>query len=114
MRTATTRATTADKEAVLRDFMTMPNVGPATALDLWNLGYRSRDELKGADPEKMYERLCKFAEVRMDRCVLYTFRAVVYLASTPTPAPDRIMWWHWKDTKDAAPQRNKKKSSGQR
>ena len=38
------------RNAVLKDFQTIPNVGPRTAQDLWQLGVRSIAELKNADP----------------------------------------------------------------
>ena len=85
------------RNAVLKDFQTIPNVGPRTAEDLWQLGIRSTAELEGADPEKMYKRLGKLKGVRIDPCQLYVFRSVVYFASHKTHKPDLLKWWNWKD-----------------
>lgn len=85
------------RAAVLKEFRTIPNVGPKTAEDLWQLGVRSLAELKGADPEAMYERLCGLKRVRIDPCQLYVFRSIVYFVSRKTPQPELLKWWVWKD-----------------
>jgi hypothetical protein len=85
------------RNKILKDFQTIPNVGPRTADDLWQLGVRSIAELKGADPQKMYDRLCKLRGVRIDPCQLYVFRSVVYYASRMTHKPELLKWWAWKD-----------------
>jgi len=72
-------------------------VGPSVAADLWNLGFRSVDELRGEDAEALYERLCDLQGVRVDRCMLYVLRCAVYYASTPQPDPELLKWWNWKD-----------------
>jgi Pathogenicity locus len=59
----------------LREFQTLGSVGPATAGDLWQLGYRSIAELVDADPEDMYRR--------MD--------------AIQGPEPELSKWWAWKD-----------------
>jgi hypothetical protein len=83
--------------ASLKDLRRIPGVGPSIASDLWNLGYRSVDDLKGQDPEEMYETHCDQQGMPVDRCVLYVFRCAVYFAETPDPDPDRLRWWYWKD-----------------
>jgi uroporphyrinogen-III synthase len=85
--------------ATLRDFQTLASVGPATAGDLWQLGYRSIAELAHADPEEMYRRMDAIQGPGLDRCVLYVFRCVVYQAQTPQPDPELTKWWAWKDAK---------------
>lgn len=72
-------------------------MGPSVAADLWNLGFRSVDELRGEDAEALYERLCDLQGVRVDRCMLYVLRCAVYYASTPQPDPELLKWWNWKD-----------------
>ena len=84
---------------VLKDFQRIPGIGKACSIDLWNLGYRSVEELKGEDPEVMYEKLCEFQGQHIDRCMLYTFRCAVYFAETKNPKPDKLKWWNWKDKK---------------
>jgi hypothetical protein len=86
-----------ERAAVLKRFQSLPNVGPRTAEDLWRLGLRSPSELKGRDPEEMYERLCALKGIRIDRCQLYVFRSLVYFASRKAPKPALLKWWAWKD-----------------
>jgi hypothetical protein len=66
-------------------------------MDLWNLGYRSVPELKGEDPQEMYETHRDQLGAPVDRCVLYAFRCAVYFASTENPDPEKLKWWNWKD-----------------
>lgn len=83
----------------LNDLKRIPGVGDKVAQDLWELGYRSVRELKGQDPEGMYERLCEYQGTHVDRCMLYVFRCAVYFASTENHDPELLKWWNWKDTK---------------
>lgn len=81
---------------ILKEFQTIPGVGKSIAMDLWNLGYRSIDELKNQNPEKMYARFCKMVGTHVDRCLLYTFRCAVYFASNKVHDPELLKWWNWK------------------
>ncbi len=86
-----------DRAAVLKELQRIPGVGKSLSADLLDLGIRSVEALDGADPEALYERLCALRGVRQDPCVLYVFRCAVYFASTPSPDPDKLRWWRWKD-----------------
>jgi hypothetical protein len=88
------------QQEVLRDFRRIPGVGPRIARDLWDLGLRGVEELKGQDPERLYEALCDFQGQRVDRCMLYVFRCAVYFASHDVHVPDLLLWWNWKDAPD--------------
>ena len=79
------------------DLQTIPGVGPSISQDLRELGYGSVAELKGQDPQEMFERLCLRQGQYVDRCVLYVFRCAVYFAETGEPEPDLLKWWNWKD-----------------
>ncbi len=83
--------------AALEDLQRIPGVGKAVARDLWNLGFRSVDQLRGQDPQALYDRLCALQGGHVDRCMLYTFRCAVYFASTQLPEPELLKWWNWKD-----------------
>ena len=75
----------------------IPYVGKATEAS-WNLiGYNTIESLKGADPEKMYQKECELRDLEVDRCQLYMYRMVVYYANTKNPDPDKLKWWYWKD-----------------
>lgn len=75
----------------------IPGVGPSIAQDLVDLGIQWVIDLKGADPEALYERLCLMRGQHIDRCVLYVFRCAVYFASHEEHDPLLLKWWNWKD-----------------
>lgn len=79
------------------ELQTIPGIGPAMAIDLRDLGIRRVTDLKGRDPERMYQRLIALRGAHQDRCVLYVFRCAVYFASTRSPRRDLLDWWRWKD-----------------
>lgn len=87
------------KEINLKALQTIPGVGSSIAKDLIDLGYKSVSELKGADPELMYQKLCGLRIQQIDRCVLYVFRCAVYFANSKTHDPELLKWWNWKDKK---------------
>ena len=83
--------------AVLRALQVIPGVGRSVSVDLWNLGIRAVDDLRGRDPEELYQRLCVLQQTHVDRCMLYTLRCAVYFASNETHDPELLKWWSWKD-----------------
>ena len=85
------------KQDALKDLQRIPGIGKSLSQDLWNLGIRSVPDLKGRDPEELYERICYQQGAHVDRCVLYTFRCAVYYASAEQHDPELLKWWNWKD-----------------
>jgi hypothetical protein len=81
--------------SALSRFQALDSVGPATAEDLWILGYRSVAELRTARPRKMYEKLCRLSGVRLDPCVEDVFRAAVAQARDPDLPSEQRNWWYW-------------------
>ena len=83
----------------LKDLRRIPGIGQSLARDLLDLGYSRVDSLAQADPEAMYDTLCRMRGAHIDRCVLYTFRCAVYFASQPAHEhdPELLKWWNWKD-----------------
>jgi hypothetical protein len=86
-----------EKKKVLAQFRIIPGVGESISEDLWDLGLRSLDDLRGADPEILYERMCEQQRRRIDRCMLYVLRCAVYFVTEPVHDPDKLKWWNWKD-----------------
>ena len=80
---------------VLHQFTELDSVGPATAEDLWVLGYRSLAELRTERPREMYERLCRVSGTRLDPCVEDVFRAIVAQARDPELPAEQRNWWYW-------------------
>jgi hypothetical protein len=81
----------------IREFQAIPGVGKSLAQDLVDLGYRKVADLRGENPEKMYQNLRDLREQHIDRCVLYVFRCAVYFASNNVYEPELLKWWNWKD-----------------
>lgn len=79
------------------DLQKIPYVGKETEQDLLLLGFDSIASLKGADPEKMYEKECALKGVKVDRCQLYVYRMAVYYAENEVHDPEKLKWWNWKD-----------------
>ena len=86
-----------EKEKILAEFRQIPGVGKIIAQDFWNIGLRSINDLKNADPDALYQALCAFQHTQVDRCMLYVFRCAVYYASTKNTDPELLKWWNWKD-----------------
>lgn len=86
-----------DKEIALKQFQSIPSIGKACALDLWNIGLRSITDLAGQNPRKLYEKLNKITGVNHDICMLYTFRCAVYFATEKSHEKNKLYWWYWKD-----------------
>lgn len=86
------------QENLLREFQTIPGVGPSLARDFVALGFSSVSELKGRDPEEMYREIRALRGQHVDRCVLYVFRCAVYYASKKVHKPELLKWWNWKDS----------------
>jgi hypothetical protein len=83
----------------LKELQIVPGVGPNIAAHLWNIGIRSVADLRGADPERLYEALCRRERVKVDRCALYVLRCAVYYASRKKHDPEKLLWWNWQDKK---------------
>jgi len=75
----------------------IPGVGKSIADDLRNIGVHSVADLKGKDPEKLYEMSNHFEGKNQDRCLLYVYREAVYFAENTNHDPEKLKWWNWKD-----------------
>jgi len=91
-------------QSAIRNLSVIPGIGPSIATDLYSLGIREVGELRGANPEHLYTRLCEKQGQHVDRCVLYVFRCAVYYVSRSSHDPELLKWWNWKDGKRSARQ----------
>lgn len=82
---------------VLDELQTIPGVGKSIAKNLRDIGIRSIKDLKGKNPEKLYDKSNKFTDIVQDRCLLYTFRCAVYYANHKKHDSQKLKWWNWKD-----------------
>lgn len=62
------------------ELRSLPNVGPAVARKLGRLGIERPEDLRGRDPDELFERLCALDGRPHDPCLLDTFVAVVSYA----------------------------------
>jgi hypothetical protein len=87
------------KNQAVKNLKQIPGVGVSIAADLWNLGIYSVEQLKGKNPEVLYDLSNQFAGITQDRCLLYVFRCAVYYANTERKKqnPEKLKWWNWKD-----------------
>lgn len=69
----------------------IPNIGPAMVGDFKTLGIARPDQLAGADPFALYQRLCRITGTRHDPCVLDTFISAVRFMQGQPARP----WWHY-------------------
>jgi len=81
------------------EFEAIPGVGDKISKELIDLGYKNVGELKGENPEVMYQNLIELRGRHIDRCVLYVFRCAVYFTSNSVHDPELLKWWNWKDKK---------------
>ncbi|GAA5181358.1 helix-hairpin-helix domain-containing protein [Niveibacterium umoris] len=91
------RAPAALPRDVAAELLRIPGIGRAMAGDLHALGIRRVADLVEADPQVLYERLCRLSGARQDPCVLYTFRCAVYFSRHTAHDPELLKWWNWKD-----------------
>jgi Pathogenicity locus len=89
------------KQSALKELQVIPGIGKKMAEELWNLGIHTVSDLKDRDPEELYLQQCDRVGMKVDRCVLYTYRCAVYYASSPQHDPDLLKWWNWKDRTEA-------------
>jgi hypothetical protein len=74
-----------------RELRALPNIGPAIARKLQQLGVERPDDLRGRDPERLFQRLCELDGRRHDPCLLDTFVAAVDRVNGAPPRP----WWYY-------------------
>jgi hypothetical protein len=80
---------TTDEAGALKRLQEIPNVGPAVARRLVELGFDSVGSLRGQDPEELFARTEAIRGAPEDPCLLDTYRAVVAFADTGDARP-----WH--------------------
>ena len=82
-----------------KDLKTIPGIGKDMEQHFFDVGIHTIDDLKGANPEELYEKACIIKGCSIDKCVLYVFRLAVYYANNEVHEPEKLKWWYWKDQK---------------
>jgi nucleotidyltransferase/DNA polymerase involved in DNA repair len=80
------------KERQLADLV---SIGPAMLCDFELLGIRSIAQLARANPERLYEKLCRVTGKSVDICCLDVFTAAVAQARNPRLPAAQRQWWYW-------------------
>ncbi|HRP89435.1 MAG TPA: helix-hairpin-helix domain-containing protein [Edaphocola sp.] len=85
----------------IQELTIIPGVGVSIASDLINIGIKKIEDLKGKDPQQLYDSSNQYVGTVQDRCLLYVFRCAVYFAETPLAEQniEQLKWWNWKDNK---------------
>lgn len=104
-----------EKEAVIKELMTIPWIGKVSANEFYGIGIRKVSDLKDKDPEDIYLKLCiKAGGPPLHRCYLYVIRCAVYYASNEVHNPAMLKWNFWSDANllnnGITKQRNNKKT----
>ena len=86
-----------DTKTAIKDLTQIPGIGKSLATDLINIGINSIAELKGKDPELLFDQSNTFVGIVQDRCVLYIFRCAVYYVTHSVHEPELLKWWNWKN-----------------
>ena len=83
----------------MQELTTIPGIGKSIARDLIDIGIRQVNDLKGKDPQELYEHSNRVAGCTQDKCLLYVFRCAVYYAETPPGKREKqkLNWWYWKN-----------------
>jgi len=89
--------------SAMNNLMQVPGVGKSIAKNLIDIDIMSVNDLKGKNPEKLYDESNSFVGMVQDRCLLYVFRCAVYYADTEETIREqgKLKWWNWKDNKNA-------------
>ncbi len=85
------------KRAAAQSLLCIPGVGTDMQQHLNGLGIDCVDDLKGQDPEELFDRDCAQQGMAVDRCVLYVYRLAVYYAEHEVREKEKLQWWYWKN-----------------
>ncbi len=89
------------KKPKKQELTKIPGIGKSIANDLNEIGIFSVTDLKGQNPELLYDKLNNVKKTIQDKCVLYVFRCAAYYAETDKNSRENelLKWWNWKDSK---------------
>jgi len=73
----------------------LSGIGKAMLEDFALLNIASVPQLAKADPDRLFDKLCRLTDSRQDPCVLDTFRCAIAQARDPKLPTDQRNWWYW-------------------
>jgi nucleotidyltransferase/DNA polymerase involved in DNA repair len=71
------------------------SVGPATLDDLRHLGINTAAQLRRADADRLFAKLCRISGRTHDPCVRDVFAAAIAQANNPDLPEEQRDWWYW-------------------
>ncbi len=86
-----------EDKLTVSDLQKIPGIGANMERHLHNIGIHCIADLKGKDPEELYQKDCLQKGFQDDRCVLYVYRCAVYFAEHEEHDREKLKWWYWKD-----------------
>ncbi len=78
-----------------RKLADLRSVGTATIEDFRQLGITRVDQLKGRDPKKLYDKMCKLTGQKIDICLLDVFQCAIAQAENPNLPAAHRNWFYW-------------------
>ncbi len=72
------------------------------------LGITEVRQLAKANPNQLYDRLCRLTGERQDPCVLDVFTAAVTQAKNPRLPAEQCQWWYWSRVRKAREQKRRR------
>ncbi len=69
----------------------IPNVGKIIAVDLELIGIKKPLDLKGKDAFRLYNKMCKVLDQKIDPCMIDVLMSAVDFAN----GGDARKWWHF-------------------
>lgn len=83
-------------EKTLKELEKIPWIGPKSSRAFWDVGVRSVEDLKGEDPEELYEEIRKQGDPTINIVFLYVIRCAIYYLREDHYDPKLLKWWNWK------------------
>jgi hypothetical protein len=78
-----------------RQLADLTSIGPAMRRDFELLGIRSVAQLARANPQRLFEKLCRVTGKNADICCLDVFTCAVAQARHPRLPAAQRQWWYW-------------------
>jgi hypothetical protein len=92
-----------------RQLIDLISVGPSIRDDFAILGITEVRQLAKANPNQLYDRLCRLTGERQDSCVLDVFTAAVAQAKNPRLPAEQCQWWYWSRVRNAGQQKRRQR-----
>jgi hypothetical protein len=94
-----------------RQLIDLISVGPSIREDFAMLGIAEVRQLAKANPNQLYDRLCRLTGERQDPCVLDVFTAAVAQAKNPRLPAEQCQWWYWSRVRKATAQKQRRRAA---